>query len=1177
MKKLDELWSFNTRDLMRAASCDHCTRLAIARELDLPGVRQLISQFDKPVQGLPVIYGERFEAAIEQELLENLGPNAVQKPQSADPEATIALMRAKVPVIYQGSLKHRIGNLEFSGRPDFLVRGDYILEFVEGKLTARPKVFGQDTHQVFDTESYTAFDAKLAGTAKPHYLLQVALYADALENVGLKANQQHGLILGSRQLAFFDEAEIVPAMRQARQFLINQTSNPISDFELSPENLYCLSTDICSVCEYPDLCADSRLKVDHLSQVAGINRSQIEKLRVHGITTLAQLAAANQSPENLNGETFGKIQKQAALQHSFKTTGQHSFEILPDPELQVLPPSNQFDVFFDIEGFPFYEERGGLEYLWGATLRDGSFHPWWAHNRDQEKLAFEGFVTWAYQLMQQHPEAHIYHYAQYEITALNRMVQRHGTMSAEVSWLLEEGRFIDLYKVVRGSIQISQPSYSIKKLEVFYDLGREGDVTDAMGSVESYENYRQLMQSNELDKAQIELASIGDYNRADCISTQKLYDWLAGMPAAATLYEHHRAVVDRKKRERADQTEEERAGTKSEIELAQLQQTTDKIAQALANWPWGKDHEADYRAKIWLALVHSVLFYKREEVVFWRDLLIKRDAPLEALERDRTALVVLGCELLDTDPVRSTATYKYQLEPNQVCFLQPGDKLFIRFDYGANQQDTDRGEVISIENGQVLFKRKLGADGTKYEPLALIENTLVMAGSKQETIRDYALFLANEWGDPNLEPPVGFAALDLLMRRPPRLTEGNLAPVIEEEYLPAIIDSVERLDNSVLAIQGPPGTGKTYLGSHTIAHLVAQGKKVAVVANSHSAIENMLHGCIRAGVDPAKIAKQNKKGEKSAKPWVTPSSYAVQENFINRQTGGFVIGGTSWTLSNPKVSSVNFDYLFIDEAAQFSLVDAIAVSAATKNLILLGDPMQLTQVVQAVHPGGVDNSALGHYMGESEIIDETFGYFIEVTRRMHPKVNQPVSWLAYQQRLHSHPSASNQSLPQLEPAFQAIACEHSGNSTYAFEEIEVVLQLVRQHARLTEQSEILVVAPYNAQVDLIRKALSAANFSDVQVGTVDKFQGREGMVVIVSLATSSAADAPRGLEFLLDKNRLNVALSRARTNSYLVFSPGLARSKFSSVAEVKCVSRLVGLLDFADFFPHFSHYPPLAV
>jgi uncharacterized protein len=203
-------------------------------------------------------------------------------------------------------------------------------------------------------------------------------------------------------------------------------------------------------------------------------------------------------------------------------------------------------------------------------------------------------------------------------------------------------------------------------------------------------------------------------------------------------------------------------------------------------------------------------------------------------------------------------------------------------------------------------------------------------------------------------------------------------------------------------------------------------------------------------------------------------------------------------------------------------------------------------------------------MGEQDILDAEHGYFIEVTRRMHPKVNQPVSWLAYEGRLHSHPDASNREIAGLPQGLELVPVEHFGNSSHSEEEVAKVLELTRELTARVGPQEVLIVAPYNAQVDSIRDALDANGFGAVQVGTVDKFQGREAMAVIISLAASTAEDAPRGLEFLLDRNRLNVALSRAKTNSYLVHSPALIRSRFTSVEDVKAVSRLAGLLEFAN-------------
>lgn len=1170
MRKVsDDLWVYNTRDLMRASSCDHCTRLAIARELRVPGVAELVAQFEFPVAGLPVTYGQKFEEDLENELLESLGSTNFRRPEGSNQlDETVALMRAGVPIIYQGSLEHQIGRVKFSGRPDFLVRADYDLEFVDGKLTAL-----QD--QARSAVGYIAWDAKLAGSPKPHYLLQVALYVDALSAIGLKAqHSRHGLILGSRNLATFEEGEIVPAMRQARSYILDAIENlEAAEFSLETLSLHCDSADSCKVCEYPGLCDHNRREIDHLVQVAGINKSQIEKLRKSGITTMAGLAAAVDSdrPDGFVPTTFEKLRNQARLQNDYKLSGAHSWQLLDDPEIGVLPPASENDVFFDMEGFPYFVERGGLEYLFGAVTRNKTFFAWWAHDREQEAEAFAGFVKWAYDKMVADPTAHIYHYAPYEVTALTKLSARHGVMAAEVAWLLAEDKMIDLYKVIRGSIMISQPSYSIKKLEVFYDFARKSKVVDAGSSIEQYDQYRQLVAADPAEAASI-LQMISDYNEDDCVSTLALWEWLASMDGAHKKYNSFRSAVASKKAEWAtDPEDEDSATSKAERELAELQHATDNMAAALDGWPWGEDQDADYRAKVWQALMHSVLFYKREEVIHWRERRIRRDSTNDNLHRDRKALVVEGCvaeagldfELGLDARTKVTVAYTYDLEPGQTNFLKAGEKIYIRYNYGANQHELDKGKIVSIHGDQVTFQRVTTVANADFAPNAVFEDKLIPAGGKQEAVKAHALALASAWRSPRYEAPEGHPALDLLMRREPSLKHGRLLAVDGDDYLPALINAVENLDRSVLAVQGPPGSGKTYLGSRTIAHLVAQGKRIGVVANSHSAVENLLAGCVEAGISGEQVAKQKKTGETGIKPWTTPSAYPALANWRTRQQGGYVIGGTAWTFCANKILEGDFDYIFIDEAAQFSLVDAIAIAQGSKNMVLLGDPQQLTQVVQAVHPGGVDNSALGHYMGEQAILDVEHGFFIEVTRRMHPAVNKPVSWLAYEGRLHSHADASLRSISGTTPGLNLVPVEHLGNSSNSEEEVAKVLELTAQLSAKVGEDEVLIVAPYNAQVDSIRDALDAAGFNQVQVGTVDKFQGREAMAVIISLAASSAEDAPRGLEFLLDRNRMNVALSRAKTNSYLVYSPTLIRSRFTSVEDVKAVSRLAGLLEFA--------------
>ena len=1182
MKKHDsDLWSFNTRDLMRSSGCEHCSALAIAREHDVKGVRELVEQYFEEPEGLALTYGMVFEEALEQELLKNLGAEKFQRPEGKDTfDSTVALMREQVPVIYQGFLKHRVGNLQFNGKPDFLIRGDYRLEFVAGKLTANKTSSGEK-------DKYVAWDAKLSSTAKPNHLLQIALYADALSALGMKSNGEPGLILGSRVLETFEESEIVPAMQLARKELAQAIKSFDTKTSLDGLTLYCDTKDSCKVCEYPALCEQARFDVDHLVQVAGINRSQIEKLSEVGIVTMAGLAKAKDSdrPADILVHTFEKIRQQAKLQTDFRKTQVHSYVVLPDPEIAVLPPASKNDIFFDMEGFPYFPEKGGLEYLFGNTLRTGEFVPFFAHDRKQEKKAFREFIKFVTDKLAKDKSAHVYHYASYEVTALNRLAARHGVLEKEVSELVSSGRMVDLYKVVKGSIMVSQPSYSIKKLEAFYEFERKSKVLDAGSSIDEYDFYRQQVELGE-EGAEETLQQITDYNEDDCVSTMALYNWLSSMPGAHEKFEEFERTKDIKKArearsraEREDSPEASRA-RKAELELERLIQKTAIMEKALEGFSFGLDPDADYRVKIWLALTHSMLYYNREDVIRWRDWAIRKDATFDQLHRDRKALVVQGAtteadtsDFFGVDPeTKVKLVYRYVLEPGQTSFLKTDQKIFVRYSLGANQQDTDYGKVLSVSGDEVIFERDATYQNMSLEPNAIFEYEWIPPGQKPEVVGNLVQELVAAWKSPSNEPNITHPAMDLLLRKTPRLKSLPGLPVADVgDALGAITEAVVDLDNSVLAIQGPPGSGKTFIGSRVIKELVDKGKKVGVVANSHSAIENLMWACLEAGVSPDAMAKKTQAGDKQSKGWVTPTTNKVMGNW-RAGNSGYVVGGTSWSFCAKEMFDDQFDYIFVDEAAQFSLVDAIAVSANSKNLVLLGDPRQLTQVVQAIHPGGVDNSALGHYMGEAAILESSAGYFLDVTRRMHPAVNAPVSALSYQDKLHSHPDTSGHQVADIAPGLIAIPVQHRANSSRSIEEATEVIKIAKRQVGLVGTSEVLIVAPYNAQVDLIRELLDAENLQEVAVGTVDKFQGREAMVVIVSLAASSALDAPRGLDFLLDRNRLNVALSRAKANCYLVYSPRLTRSRFRDIEELKSISRINGLLSYSEGinFPLFT-------
>jgi uncharacterized protein len=1188
---------------MRASSCEHCTLISVARTLEVQSVLAKLQPYEDEIarakaegedQSLAQKYGVIFEDALIQELISSVAKDVVGRPEiDGDMPQTIALMNAGTPVIYQGGLKRQFERTLFSGRPDFLVHRDWQLVFVDGKLTAQKRA---DSSASSSEHKYTVWDAKYGGQAKPAYLLQVGLYVDALDELGLKAEgERHGLVLGSRTKESFEEIEIVPAMRLARKKIAevidfaeqSKNASELERFQASALMWHCPSKQNCDICEYPDLCKDDRKATDDLVQVANITQAQIARLATVGISTMNALATATEDkrPYRMTQETFDKIRQQASAQVESINTGKPVHRLLADPMIQYLPPRSRLDVFFDFEGFPYFVERGGLEYLfgnydWGTGInedepRDDLFTEFWAHDRVTEKVAFAGFMAWAMKRMEEDENAHIYHYASYEVTALKRLAMRHGIYEQEVAWLISNERLVDMFNIVRNSMIVGEESYSIKKLERHYNFQRSSDVQKASASIDEYDRWRELdalgrdLSLPEAERAVIlaEAEKIYSelrlYNLEDVWSTRELYRWLESMPGASSKYGLP---------EPGDSDEEgpDRKPSKSEQELAELQAQTKELFDKVSNWEWGKDAEADYRARIWLALTHSILFYKREEVMFWADIAIKVLMDEEALEGDRTAASISEVAEISRETKTRRADDSTYTQVTYTC-LFPEDDLYVpkeeqevivRYRGLGNRQSRDFGKVVSVEGSSVKFTRAISKGSDVYTPDALINKTHIPTTSKQAALLQLASEIAEAWKTPINPAPEMPAIMDLLMRRPPKLNGIAALPKANpDDFLPAVVTAVKALNHSVLAIQGPPGSGKTYLGSRTIMELIKAGKRVGVTANSHSAIENLLEACIEAGVNPEQIIKKQDEGEE--REWVTRRSNGPVVTWMKNQTGPYVVGGTNFFFSNRDVREYRLDYLFIDEAAQYSLVDCMAVSSIADNLILMGDPQQLAQVVTAVHPGGVENSALGHYMGTHSILPADMGYFVEVTRRLHPEVNHAVSWLAYEGKLRSHPSTAKYKIDGHEQGLIAVPVPHLGNSTSSEEEAKTVVDLVASLRGKEDPSNVLVVAAYNAQVDLLRNKLDESGFEQVLVGTVDKFQGREGLAVIYSFAASSSMDAPRGLEFLLDRNRLNVAISRAKATCYLVFSETLLESRFNSVAEVKAVSRLAGLLEIA--------------
>ena len=434
------------------------------------------------------------------------------------------------------------------------------------------------------------------------------------------------------------------------------------------------------------------------------------------------------------------------------------------------------------------------------------------------------------------------------------------------------------------------------------------------------------------------------------------------------------------------------------------------------------------------------------------------------------------------------------------------------------------------------------------------------------------------------------ASADLLFRRAPRL-KRSASNAKNAENLPFEVDfsgsdlptvdavhaAVRALDHSYVAVQGPPGAGKTFLASHVIARLVAEGAKVGVVAQSHAVIENLMVACCaRDGFDVSRAVRLRGKSVTPDAPWSEVSDSELVE--LISGAGGLLFGGTVWDyVSERRVPAGSLDVLVVDEAGQFSLTNTVAAARAARSVLLLGDPQQLPQVSTGVHPYPVDVSALGWLSDGAAALDSRFGYFLGESWRMDSALCERVSWLSYDGALASAAATAGRALQGVAPGVVSYPVEHAGCSVRSVQEAQAVVDCVREllgrewvpaasaEPRPLAAEDCIVVAAYNAQVDCVREALIAAGLADssgagVRVGTVDKFQGQEAAVVLVSLA-SSRVDSGRGAGFVLSPNRLNVAVSRGQWRAVLVHSPLVARSVPQDVEEVLALSGFAGLVE----------------
>jgi predicted RecB family nuclease len=1053
-------------------------------------------------------------------------------------ESTLEAVKNKAPIVFQAALHDEL----FAGFADFLL--------------------------LDSSQNYEVWDTKLANSPRPYYAIQLCCYSEMLASlVGDRLPERFGIILGTGARVQFRVEDFIHYYRRVKTAFLATQDGFTGKLCDCPEPLP--RADHGRWSSHAEKFFVDR---DHVVQVFEISVGQIKKLEKTGITTMADLARGPTSVDKLDPGSLEKLVAQARLQCQTREDQQKDsnalprYEVLPhDPMngavrgLAALPPGHAADVFFDMEGYPL--APGGLEYLFGAAFRnlsDGSleFEDWWAHGREEEKRAFEQFADWAYDRWRKNPGMHVYHYAPYEVSALRRLSTRHDTRQEQIDDLLRNNVFVDLYQIVRRGLRIGVGSYSLKTIEILYIGKRSTEISTATDSVVQYGHWIQTGQDRNWKRSSI-LAAIREYNKDDCESNAALADWMREIAANSGITALPSTSSSELPQPRVLSPDVAARIAAREATVTKLRQKADAVSVVLAD---------------------LLDFHRREEKPIWWRMFDRAAATEEELRDDSGC--IQGAHRDGTPTVAKRSLIQgYRFDPSQECKLGvDGTVMFthnLEAGFTITAVDLDAG-TITLKISQKTLTQKLG--GVFPEDGSLLQNEYVNPGEIPNALQQVAA--QHLLG--NLHAPVAA----LLIRVAP------MSPLLKpgESQLNAALRITASMVGGCLVIQGPPGTGKTYTASHVIAKLLATGKRVGVTSNSHKAIANLLaasgltlrgNGQMLQGI---KVCKERDEPLLQ----INPGLVHVQSSPDARAAySGGVVAGTAWLFSRPEWAG-ELDYLFIDEAGQVPLANAVAIARSARNLVLLGDQMQLEQPIQGSHPGDADLSVLQYALKDTElslpdapvfkaVVPADYGLFLGESRRMHPEVCQFISDSIYEGRLTSLIDCARQRIvPRLGKGafiekgsgiiFSSI--QHDGNVQQSPEEIERIKAIYEEMLgceytasdgtqRLLGLKDFLFIAPYNAQV----RALQAALPHGARMGSVDKFQGQEAPVCMLSMCCSYGEYGSRGLRFILDRARINVAISRAQCMAVIVGDPRIASTSATSINEMMLLnlySKLLG-------------------
>ena len=722
-----------------------------------------------------------------------------------------------------------------------------------------------------------------------------------------------------------------------------------------------------------------------------------------------------------------------------------------------------------------------------------------------------------------YPEAYIYHYSQYEVTALKRLSLKYDVCADILDFLLRNEKFVDLYVVVKESIMISEPSYSIKNLERFYMDDRTSDVQKGSESVDMYLKWQDTRDQKILD-------DIALYNKEDCISTHKLYEWLLSLKDDSNFFEPEKYT------EFSNEYDER---------FYETQKSIKKIKE---------------KENFKTLLTNLLEFHRREIKSDWWLYFSRKDYDLQDHFNDMDA--VGGLNLIENFENEKGAIWRYNY-PDQDFRLKEADSIYNT----ANLKSI--GSISDIDLSKKIIDIKISRF-KKSKSLPPYLNIATNRPINNKPLQDAVYRFAHSIINKNKKYQSTYELLNINL---PKLNKNKkISDIIEYKDSAEEIYSVcKNLDKSYLFLQGPPGTGKTFLTAKVIYNLLKDGKKIAITSNSHKVIHNLLDRIEENAINEKFKYKGLKKSSSSNKDskYETANIKSLDKILDIKEIQ--LLAATRFELAKDAYDQV-FDFIFIDEAGQISIADTIASTLCAKNIILIGDPQQLPQPSQIIHPDNSGNSILEFLLDGKNTVLNDYGVFLKDTRRLHPKICSYISERFYDSRLIAHEEALNRQIEMKNssfnlnnPGISIIATDHEFNTQKSEEEGEIIKNLYNNllkskfssdgQNKKIELSDILVVAPFNVQVNYLQQILP----KNSRVGTIDKFQGQEAPISIISMTSSDQESVPRGINFLFSPNRLNVAISRAQVMSIVIMNKKLFSSFANNINQLSMINNFAVL------------------